>query len=138
MVKIRELETKYHSIIMYIVFGVLTTLVNIVTYNVLYYGCHVSNVASNIAGWVLSVAFAFVTNKIWVFESKTTGAKDLFREAVSFTMGRLATGVMDLGIMYLMVDVMTQNAFIWKIISNVIVVILNYVISKLWVFKNGD
>ena len=70
MEKIKELLKKYKFIILYGIFGVLTTIINIVTYALCYDMFNISNVVSNIIAWVLSVLFAFITNKIWVFESK--------------------------------------------------------------------
>lgn len=130
-----SLLKKYRSFIAYAVFGVLTTIVNIVTYNLCYYQVGVSNTLSNIAAWILAVTFAYLTNKVWVFDSKSWAWEVLKKEVPAFVSCRLATGVMDLVIMYLSVDVMHWNAMLMKIISNVLVIVLNYVFSKLVIFK---
>ena len=135
MEKIKKLLKKYKFIILYGIFGVLTTVINIGVYGVLYSGLGVSNVISNVIAWVISVLFAFITNKLWVFESKSFNFKLFVKELGSFTVCRVATGVLDLGIMFVGVDLLKGPAIILKILSNVIVIILNYILSKLLVFK---
>ncbi len=130
-----ELIKKYKSLISYGFFGVLTTVVNIVTYFVFYDVLRLSNVASNIIAWVFAVVFAFVTNKLFVFNSKSLKFNVIAKEAVSFFSCRFLTGVMDVAIMYFAVDVFFQNAALWKIISNILVIILNYIAGKMLVFK---
>jgi len=127
---------KYKSVISYLFFGVLTTLVNIVTYNSLYYKLDVSNVKSNIAAWVLAVLFAYITNKLYVFNSRSWGPSYLFREIFLFFSARFITGLIDTAIMYIAVDLMGQEAFVWKLLTNIIVVVLNYVASKFLIFRN--
>lgn len=129
---------KYRSLISYGVFGVLTTVINIVVYALCYQKLGISNVVSNIAAWILAVLFAFVTNKLWVFESKSMELTVLVREAVSFFGCRLATGVLDLAIMYVTVDRLALNSTLMKCISNVIVIVVNYVASKLVIFKQKE
>ncbi len=135
--QIKVLLEKYKAIILYGIFGVLTTLINIVVYEAFYRYVGWSNVVSNIAAWVAAVTVAFITNKLWVFESKTTEKKTLMFEIISFFGCRLATGLLDLAIMYVAVDELALNSTLMKCISNVIVIIVNYIASKLIIFKNG-
>ncbi len=135
MSNIKELIIKYKFIILYGIFGVLTTVINIGVYGVLYSGLGVSNVISNVIAWIISVLFAFITNKLWVFESKSFNFKLFVKELGSFTVCRVATGVLDLGIMFVGVDLLKGPAIILKIASNIIVIILNYAMSKIFVFK---
>ena len=130
-----NLMKKYKSFIAYAVFGVFTTIVNIVTYNVCYYKWEFSNTLSNIIAWVLAVTFAYLTNKVWVFDSKSWAWTVLRKEVPAFISCRLATGVMDLIIMFVCVDLLGWHALLMKLISNVLVIILNYVFSKLVIFK---
>ena len=118
----KELLMKYKEIIMYLVFGVLTTVVNIVVYFLSAELLHINYLISNALAWFLSVLFAYITNRKYVFESNS---QNILKEAVSFFSSRLATGILDMVLMWLFVFV------------NVIVVVLNYVLSKLVVFK-GD
>lgn len=135
MNKIIQLLKKYKSFLAYAVFGVFTTVVNIVTYNLCYYNFGLSNTVSNILAWILAVTFAYLTNKVWVFDSKSWAWNVLKREVSTFISCRLATGVLDLVIMFIAVDVLGWHAMLMKLISNVLVIILNYVFSKLVIFK---
>ena len=120
------------ELILYIVFGVLTTIVNIVAYLFFAKLLGINYIISNTFAWVLSVLFAYVTNRIWVFESKNS---NIIKEISLFFGGRLFSGIVDTGLMYVFIDLLSIGDFISKIIIQIIVVILNYVISKLIVFK---
>ena len=138
MVKVFELYKKYKSVILYLFFGGLTTIVNIGTYFVLSRSGLFNTVINTSIAWLAAVIFAYVTNKIWVFESKAQGFKANFKEFSSFMTCRILTGGMDVVIMFVFVDLLKCNDMIVKIASNVLVVILNYIGSKLFVFKNKD
>ena len=120
---------------MYGIFGVLTTIVNLVVYNLCYYKAGMNNTVSNVIAWILAVAFAYITNKLWVFESKSWKMSVLRREVTAFVSCRLATGIMDILIMYICVDILGWHAMLMKLSSNVLVIILNYIFSKLIIFK---
>lgn len=139
--KIRQLIglfLKYKEVILYLVFGGLTTLVNIVCYAVCARGFHMGTLVSNGIAWVLSVLFAYVTNKIFVFESKTDGVREAVREFVSFIACRAGTGVLDMAVMYVTVDMLGWYDVLMKILSNIIVIILNFVFSKLVIFRKKE
>lgn len=131
----KKLIESYKTIILYLFFGGITTLINIVVYMVCYDIFDISNAISNILAWILSVLFAFVSNKFWVFESKSKNRLRVQKEFLKFVGGRIGTGLLDLLIMYICVDVLYGPAFIIKIISNIVVIILNYILSKMLVFK---
>lgn len=135
---IRRLYDKYKDLIPYCFFGVLTTLINWAVYKLFYDGLGVPNVPSTVVAWVLAVVFAFITNKLWVFNSKSFAREVVLREATAFFSARLLTGLLDVLIMWVSVDLMDGNSDLWKLISNVIVIILNYIASKLLIFKNND
>lgn len=121
---------KYKEALLYLFFGGCTTLVNIISFYI-FRLINLDLYVSNVLAWVLSVLFAFITNKIFVFESKGNG----FKEAVSFFVFRLISLGCDMGIMYVLVDVLHLNELISKIASNIFVIIINYVFSKLFIFK---
>ena len=135
MGKIKELYNKYKEVINYLIFGVLTTLVNYVSYLILAKAFNVNYLASTVISQILSIIFAYVTNKMFVFESKTTNAKELIKEMFSFFGFRIISLFLDMGFMYIFVDVLKLNDVIMKLVSNVLIVIANYVFSKLFVFK---
>ena len=120
------------EIIMYLVFGVLTTVVNIVVYYIFSNLLHMNYLFSNAMAWFLSVLFAYVTNRKYVFDSKNN---QIIKEAISFFGSRLATGIMDMMLMWFLVNFNIVNDVVAKVVVNVIVVILNYILSKLVVFK---
>ena len=132
----RALWEKYKGVFWYLVFGVVTTVVNIAAYHLCYEVWGVPNVPSNIIAWVLSVAVAFVTNKLWVFDSKSFAPVVLLPELWKFVSCRLITGVMDTAIMWVGVDLLGGPGTAVKIGSNVLVVVLNYIFSKLIIFKD--
>lgn len=131
MKTIKQLLVKYKTEILYLCFGVATTLINVLCYYVLNGLLSVPNVASTVIAWIVSVLFAFFTNRSVVFESKTRCAAARLKEFFAFLLSRVATGVLDVLIMLIAVDILEQPNLLWKIISNVIVVILNYVLGKL-------
>lgn len=126
---------KYKQGILYLIFGALTTVVNIISYYLAYNVLKIPNVASTVIAWIISVLFAFVTNRIFVFESKAKGVKNVMREISAFFVCRLLTGVLDVAIMWVSVDIMGWNSLLWKIISNILVIVLNFFASKLLIFK---
>ena len=131
----KALLKKYRGLILYAVFGALTTVINIAVYALCYRALRLPNVLSNVIAWILAVLFAFVTNKLYVFESKSLDRGTVLRELVSFVSARLATGLLDLAVMFVGVDLLHGPDLVFKVVSNVVVIILNYVLSKLIVFR---
>lgn len=128
----KNIIQKNKEIIMYLVFGVLTTVVNIVVYYIFSNLLHMNYLFSNAMAWFLSVLFAYVTNRKYVFIHKNN---QIIKEAISFFGSRLATGIMDMVLMWFLVNFNIVNDVVAKVVVNVIVVILNYILSKLVVFK---
>lgn len=131
----KRLFIKYKEIILYCIFGGLTTAINILTYFIFSHIFNVEYLVSNIIAWILSVLFAYITNKIFVFQSRSTETKHVIKELGAFIGSRVFSGILDMGIMYVFVDILSCNDFIIKIIANIIVIIVNYILSKLMVFK---
>ncbi len=147
---IKKLWDKFHEIIMYIIFGVLTTMVAWVTYAIFtkiiptisFWGITIDHTTTaNVLSWVCGVIFAYVTNKLWVFESKSWKPSIAFKEFWMFVSSRLITGVIEwVGLPLLISIGFDQPIFgvdgmLAKILVSVIVVVLNYVFSKLFIFK---
>lgn len=130
-----ELMRKHKAFIMYAIFGVLTTLINLMAYYVLYNVLAWGNMSSTALAWFIAVIFAFITNKKWVFDSQSMALKVLVYELLTFFACRIATGILDMAVMYVAVDVMSWNEMVWKLLSNIIVILLNFVASKLVIFK---
>ncbi len=126
----------YKSIIIYLVLGVCTTVINVVAYYLCYEQIGISNVLSTIIAWVVAVLFAFLTNKPFVFGSHSWALGLVLAEGVRFFGCRLGTGMIEVVGMYLLVDILHLNGTLMKLLINVIVIILNYVFSKFLVFDN--
>lgn len=129
-----QLINKYRAIILYLFFGFVTMVLNIVSYDICYKRLNLSNVASTVIAWLLAVIVAYITNKLFVFECKSFNRKTLLYELSSFFTCRILTGIMDVLIMYISVDVLNMNSLIWKTVSNIIVIVLNYIASKMIIF----
>ncbi len=129
-----SLLRRYRRMISYLFFGVLTTAVNTVVYILLYDVGNIGNVPSTIIAWLIAVLFAFFTNKFFVFNSRRENKAGLIGEFASFFCCRILTGVLDVAIMAIAVDRLHLNAVIWKLISNIIVTVLNYFASRFFIF----
>lgn len=130
------LYKKNKAIAAYIFFGGCTTLVNILAYYICNTIAGLPNVPSTISAWIIAVLFAMVTNKLYVFGSKSFSWRVILWELTTFYLCRLFTGILDVGIMYVAVDIYRRQPLVWKALSNILVIILNYVCSKLIIFRN--
>ena len=159
----RELLKKNRELIMYLLFGVLTTLVSLASYAVFRavfpdassvpawltwlfmltspFGIESSTVLPNVLSWILASTFAFITNKILVFRSESRTFGKVMTEALKFYAARISTLLVDILIMFLLVDLTNFHAawyeLLAKIFSNVVVIVLNYIFSKIFVFRKS-
>ena len=122
----------------YLVFGALATIVNIASYSIFLYTCNIENAISNILAWVVAAVFAYLTNRFFVFDSKVVDIKGIFKEIVSFFGCRLLTLAVDEAIMIITVDKLMFNAVLMKVIANIVVIILNYIFSKIIIFRKKE
>lgn len=118
----------------YIVFGVLTTLINILTYQIFSMAGVTTLIANGIA-WLLSVLFAYITNRKYVFDSHS---ENRIQECLKFYGSRISTGILDMAGMWILVDILHLNGMVSKVGMNVVVIVLNYIFSKLFVFKDKE
>lgn len=126
----------YKEVINYLIFGVLCTVVNFVAYFLFAKIFIVEEVASSGLSWFFAVLFAYITNKLFVFESKTNTKKEFFKEIVSFFLARILSGILcDVGTFALMVKIFNINDIFSKIVTQFMVIIVNYVFSKIFIFK---
>ncbi len=133
--KMQDLVRSHWDIFSYLIFGVLTTAVNYLVYLPAYNLLHLSASVSNILSWVVAVAFAYVTNKPFVFHSHDWSWRTVAPELGKFVGCRVASGAMETVILLVTVDLLGWNGNIWKLVTQVLVVVLNYVASKLLVFR---
>lgn len=135
MRKLGKLIQHHRDMIVYIFFGVLTTLVNYAAFFALFNIVELSGLLSNIISWAVAVVFAFLTNKPFVFRSNDWSSATLIPELFKFIGCRIGSGLLETGIIFLTVDVLSWNGNLMKILTGILVVILNYFSSKKIVFK---
>lgn len=136
---IKEKYIKYKEIVNYLIVGVLTTVVSLGSYYVLVFTIlnpkdGIQLQIANIVSWILAVTFAYVTNRRFVFESK---GRNVVKEATKFYFARASTLLIDMFFMFLFVSIINMDDKIAKIIVQVVILVLNYIFSKVFVFKNS-
>ena len=140
MEKIKELYLKYKEVINYLIFGVLTTVISLVVY----YACVFTFLdpenafqlqIANVISWIAGVIFAYITNRKFVFESEE---KNKLKEASKFVASRVTTLIMDMLIMFLGVTALHLNDKVIKLVSQVVVIVSNYIFSKIFVFRKKE
>lgn len=134
---IKNIYSKHKEIINYLIFGILSTIVNLLTYYILIFTLFNSNnpielQITNIISWIISVTFSYITNKIYVFQSNN---ENITKEIIKFYSSRLTTLFLDILLMFIFVTIFNLNDKIIKLIVAIIIIILNYILSKLIVFK---
>ena len=133
--KIKDLFVRYWEVLSYLIFGVLTTAVNYLVYLPVYNLVGLSAALRNAIAWVVAVAFAYLTNKPFVFKSHDWSAKTVIPELTKFVGCRVASGAAETLILLLTVDILHWNGNLWKLVTSVLVVVMNYIASKLAVFR---
>lgn len=133
-----ELYYKYKEIFDYLFFGGLVTIINFISYYIPANIIGVDKIVSNLIAFIISVIFAYVVNKEYVFETKWEGIQNIFKEFSSFVISRIGTGLIcDILIFAFMINILNINDVISKIFTQILVVILNYIIGKWFVFKQN-
>lgn len=133
----KEIIKRNREIISYLIIGVLTTIVSLISYYLLTITILSPNnplelTIANIISWIISVLFAYITNRKYVFQSKD---KNILKEASKFTLSRVTTLIIDIILMFIFVSILHFNDKIIKLLVQIIIIILNYIFSKLLVFK---
>ena len=132
---VRPLLRKYRELISYVFWGAMTTAVNYVTYLLLTEGFRIYYLTSIIIAWAVSVLFAYFVNKLFVFQSKTWAWRVALRELWQMVASRVFSLGLEMAIMWFFVDTLHCNHLVVKLLANVVVVIVNYVLSKFIIFK---
>lgn len=134
----KNLLMKYRDLIVYVFFGGMTTVVNYAVYLPCLNLWHISAAVSNIIAWCAAVLFAFLSNKPFVFHSYDWSKETVVPELVKFVGCRIGSGAIETVILFLTVDILGWNGNIWKLLVSVIVIVLNYISSKLLVFRKQE
>ena len=137
---IKKLYKKHKDIIPYLFFGVCTTIINVAIYWIATHIFNMPIMIGTILAWFLAVLFAYITNRKWVFHSKTKTIQEIGKEVISFFICRILTGIVDWTGMFLGVNIFALNDIIIKFSTNIVVIVLNYIASKLlnFVGKSKD
>lgn len=125
----------YKEILLYIFFGGLTTVINIVIYTYLNINCGVNVLWANAIAWFFAVLFAFVTNRKWVFSAPTNNTGAFLQQIVAFYMGRVLSLLLEEGLLFVCITILNFNVLVVKIIAQIVVMIVNYIFSKIIVFR---
>lgn len=132
---VKELWNNYKNIVPYAFFGVITTMVNVVIYWIMARCFKIGVMPSTIIAWTAAVSFAYITNRRWVFHSMMHSLEGIIKESFYFFSCRIATGVIDWLCMYIFVELICVNDLVVKASVNIMVILLNYIASRLIVFK---
>ena len=135
MKKCLKLYNDHKQIILYLVFGILTNVINIVAFFIFNNILQVDYKISNVISWFMSVLFAFITNKTIVFRSEDKNKKETIKEIIFFFLARILSLIIDMGLMIILIGIMNLSTLISKIIVNIAVIIINYILSKFLIFK---
>lgn len=126
---------KNKEVLLYLFFGGLTVVVSVVTYGYFTMGCHMNELVANVISWIIAVLFAFITNRIWVFDKPTDTMGAFLRQLVSFLGGRVLTLLVEEALLFVFITCLDFNSMLVKVVAQVVVIVLNYVFSKWFVFK---
>ena len=129
---------KYKELLLYLFFGGLSFIVSIATYALFNVGMNINELIANVLSWIIKVMFAFLTNRVWVFQSTTNGVAEFVKQMLVFYSGRVITLVVEEVILLVFITWLGFNSMLIKVIAQVIVILLNYVISKLVVFRKKE
>ena len=126
------------EIILYVIFGVLTTIVNLIAYYLFSNIININYLISNAIAWIISVVFAYITNKFFVFNSSYINKDVIIEEFIKFMNCRLISGLSEVVLLFLFVDLLLMNDIVAKLIIGVLVALINFIFSKVFIFKGVD
>lgn len=135
MKSLNPLYKKYKEVWLYLFFGGCSFIISIGSYMIANVVIGINELIANVISWILAVLFAFFTNRVWVFRSITKTSKDFCIQFISFIGGRLVTLAIEEAIIFIFITIMELNSVAVKIVAQIVVIILNYIISKFMVFR---
>ncbi|MBR5597786.1 MAG: GtrA family protein [Lachnospiraceae bacterium] len=132
---IGKIYRKYKEAIDYLFWGGVAFVLSMVLFYLFANVMSLYEQIANIISWIICVIFTYLTNRTFVFQSKVKGLKNIFKEFKDFVMARLLTLVMENAILFIMIDLLSINNMISKLVGQFVVIVSNYFLSKLWIFK---
>ena len=124
--------------ILYVIFGILTTIVNLIAYYLFSNIININYLMSNTIAWIISVVFAYITNKFFVFNNSDINKDVIIEEFIKFMNCRLISGLSEVVLLFLFVDLLLMNDIVAKLIIGVLVALINFIFSKVFIFKGVD
>lgn len=131
----RPFYINYKEMLLYVLFGGITTIISVFTFTIVYEFFSINEHVANVISWLLAVLFAFVTNRTWVFKDTLDNNSSVLVQAISFYAGRFATLVVEELIIFVFISKLNFNAVSVKVATQVIILVLNYLVSKFFVFR---
>lgn len=131
----RPIYIKHKEILRYIFFGVLATIISITSYWIFNHLMYMNELIANIISWILAVLFAFITNRRWVFQVPKKNERNFIKQLIEFYSGRLLTLALEEIIILIFITLLEFPSMVVKIFAQIAVIVTNYIISKLWIFK---
>lgn len=129
---------KYKEIILYLFFGFWTFFISVISFGLFDLYFQINELIANILSWFIAVLFAYFTNRKWVFNNANSNKTNLIKQCVNFYLGRIATLLIEEGILLICITILKFSSITTKSFSQVIVILLNYFISKLWIFRRRE
>lgn len=133
-----EMYRKYREGIDYLFWGGIAFVLSMVLFYVFANMMMIEEQISNIITWVICVIFTYITNRTFVFRSRSSGVKAVTKEFVDFTSARLATLILENVVLFICIDLLTWHNMVAKLIGQFLVIVSNYILSKLWIFKKKE
>lgn len=131
----KPIYIKYREMLLYLFFGGLSFVVSIATYALFNIELRFNELIANIFSWIITVMFAFLTNRVWVFQTPTKGKTEFVKQMLAFYSGRVVTLIIEEVILLIFITLLGFNSMFVKIVAQIVVILLNYIISKLFIFK---
>lgn len=129
---------KYKEVLLYLFFGVCTSVISILSYSIADVLLGINELIANIISWILAVLFAFFTNRVWVFQSATHSGREFAIQLANFFGGRVVTLIVEEVIILIFITILDFPSIPVKVVAQIVVIVLNYIISKFWVFKKKN
>ena len=131
----KPIYIKYREMLLYLFFGGLSFVVSIATYALFNIELRFNELIANIFSWIITVMFVFLTNRVWVFQTPTKGKTEFVKQMLAFYSGRVVTLIIEEVILLIFITLLGFNSMFVKIVAQIVVILLNYIISKLFIFK---
>lgn len=129
---------KIREVVLYLIFGFLSFMLNLVIFRILTFSIYMNSLLANIISWIAGTIFSFISNKLWVFNKKSQNNRESIEELITFTFSRVVTLAIEELLIYIFIVKMRFPSMYIKTAAQIVVIVLNYIFSKVWVFASGN